>query len=380
MSLNDPKKIRWIFTPPQSTQLRGCLLSQPTEQEYIAHFRTLNQNVIDGYIKFKLVHGEGTSLLVPDLLVADLDGLRWLQPKLFYACQLSFFSYFSAACINMELSSGSLVQVALTSGGSVASLDDSSKVFRCLISTSEGTNLMADGKCSLHSSGDFLLDLYHHTTQKAVTEINKAGHLRGSRWNIQGTRELKNVEYAYFTSLSKIASEQDLAKIAMASSGRIYLLRTNAKSKQEAIPIKVYRQSTLDRTASVQVTVPASLVASAHIYRHAPKNRPVYYEVCKPDIYRVGLLPGKVAPIVKGRLDIPDSDRKQFNYVVLGDADTHEGLIAPFNEEETKSLLHIEMCRRNSFFHFWRSHANSDQVSCRFPDMLQFKDGDAEVK
>jgi hypothetical protein len=63
--------------------------------------------------------------------------------------------------------------------------------------------------------------------------------------------------------------------------------------------------------------------------------------------------------------------------VVLGDADTPEGLIAPFDEEDTKALLHIEESRLGTFFDFWYAHANSDQVSARAPELLQFKDGGA---
>ena len=125
------------------------------------------------------------------------------------------------------------------------------------------------------------------------------------------------------------------------------------------------------------IAVPASLVASQHVYRHAPTQGAVHYEVCNPDIYRVGLQPGKVAPFHDGTLTVPEADRQRFEYVVLGDADTPEGLIAPFDEEETESLFHIETCERQTFFDFWRSHANSDQVSWRAPDVLLFKDGDA---
>jgi hypothetical protein len=91
----------------------------------------------------------------------------------------------------------------------------------------------------------------------------------------------------------------------------------------------------------------------------------------------VGLQPGRVAPFHGNVLNVPETDRKRFAYVVLGDADTPEGLIAPFDEEETKSLLHVEESGAGTFFDFWRSQANSDQVSGREPDMLQFKDGGA---
>lgn len=350
-------------------------MNSPTEAEFIDHWREMQPNVIDGFIKLKLAHAEKTSLLVPELLAADLGGMRWFQPKFFYAPQVLFGDGFSAAKISIEVSGDSLVHVFVTSGGLVASLDDSSKVYRCVISAPADFARSADGTCSLESSGDFRLDLFHHTTDEAAQAIQSSGHFRGSNWNIQGTRALKNVTYAYFTSLPRITTKQDLAKIAMSSTGYISLLRTNAASKKEAFRLKVYRESTLDRTSSVPISVPASLVASQHLYRHSRIGEAVYYEVCTPEIYRVGLQPGKVAPFMDGVLNVPDADRKLFEYMVLGDADTEAGLIAPYDEEETKSLLHIEACTRQTFFDFWHSHANSDQVAGRAPELLVFNDG-----
>lgn len=350
-------------------------MNSPTEAEYIDHWREMRPNVIDGLIKFKFVHAEKTSLLVPELLAADLGGMRWFQPKFFYAPQLSFWDGYSAANIGIEFSGDASVNVGFTSGGFVASLSDSSQVYRCVISASADLARSADGTCSLEPSGDFRLDLFHHTTDQAAQAIQASGHFRGSFWNMQGTRELKNVAYAYFTSLQRITSEQDLAKIAMASTGFIGLLKTNAASVKEAIRLKVYRQSTLDRTATVPVSVLASLVAPQHLYLHSAIGQAVYYEACNPDIYRVGLQPGKVAPFMDGVLSVPDADRKRFEYMVLGDADTEAGLIAPYDEEETKSLLYIAACTQQTLFDFWRSHANSDQVAGRTPELLAFKDG-----
>ena len=89
------------------------------------------------------------------------------------------------------------------------------------------------------------------------------------------------------------------------------------------------------------------------MYLHAAKGQAVYYEACNPNIYRVGLQPRKVAPIIDGVLNVTDTDRKRFEYMVLGDADTEAGLIAPFDEEETKSLLHVEACTQQTLFDFW---------------------------
>ena len=250
-------------------------MNSPTEAEFIEHWREIRPNVIDGFIKLKLVHAEGTSLLVPDLLAADFGGMRWFRPKFFYASLLSFWDGYATADIGIEVSGGPLVNVGFTSGGFVASLNDSSQVYRCVISTAADLASSADGTCSLEPSGDFLLDLFHHTTHQAAEAIQATGHFRGSYWNVQGTRELKNVTYAYFTSLQRITSEQDLAKIAMASTGFIGLFKTNAASRKEAIPIKVVRQSTMDRTATVPVSVPASLVASQHVYLRAARGQAV---------------------------------------------------------------------------------------------------------
>jgi len=349
-------------------------LEETTEAEIAEHWRKTRPNVIDGFIKLKLVHESGASLLVPDLLAADLDGMRWFQPQFFYAHQFAFVDGVAMADFRVEVSGGPLVNIWFAAGGFVASLADSSQVYRCLISGPPNLADHAVGTCSLQASGDFHLDLFHHTTNEAAEAIRKSGHFRGSAWNIQGTRELQNVAYAYFTSLSRVASEEDLAKIAMASSGFIGLRRTNAVSVSDAFQLQVYRQSTLDRTAALEASVPASLVATQHVYRHAPRGHAVYYEACHPDIYRVGLQPGQVAAFADGQVTVSEAERKRFEYMVIGDADTEAGLKAPFDEDETKSLLHIETCGGQNIFDFWVSHANSDQVSGRAPELLVFKD------
>jgi hypothetical protein len=345
----------------------------PTEAAVIDNWRTACGDAIDGYIKLKLLHARGVSLVLPEFLVADLGGMKWLQPKFFYPCTLGFFDSFCTCHIGIELSDGTLVHTFFSSSGFVTSLNDRSQIFRCIISNTKDLGQATVGRCTLDQSGDFLLHLFHHTNIDSLNLIHKSGHYRGSPWNIQGTRKLKNVEYAYFTSIPKISSNNDLLKIAMSSSGEIRLLRTNAASPLDAIYLTVYRESTANRTATLETAVPSRCITSRHIYRHAPEGNPVYYEICNPDIYRVGLLPGCVAPFNNGVLEVANCDLKRFEYVVLGDADTREGLIAPYDEEETRSLFHIEDCRKQTFLDFWHSHSNSDLVSKRKPELLEFK-------
>jgi hypothetical protein len=355
-----------------TTEFSGSSLDDPTEAELNEHWRTTRPNVVDGFVKLKLVHAAGTSLLLPDLLAADIGGMRWFQPKFFTAPLLSFLDGFAVADFGIDITNGPPLSVRVCSGGYVGTLSDCSQVFRCLISGPPNFAQYSDGTCSAEAGGDFLLELFHHTTDASAEAIRASAHFRGSAWNVQGTRKLKNVAYAYFTSVRRVSSEEDLKRIAMASSGYIALRKTNATSSSDVIRLEVYRESTLNRTATLSVSVPSSLVASQHVYRHAPRGQAVYYEACNPYIYRVGLQPNTVAPFENGLLAVPELDRQRFDYMVLGDADTDEGLIAPYDEEETKSLLHIEACAGQTFFDFWRAHANTDQVAGREPQLLTF--------
>lgn len=56
----------------------------------------------EGYVKVKLAHARGFTVLLPDLLIADLGGWRWFQPQYFSAPLLSFFDDAGHAVFNVE--------------------------------------------------------------------------------------------------------------------------------------------------------------------------------------------------------------------------------------------------------------------------------------
>jgi hypothetical protein len=64
----------------------------------------------------------------------------------------------------------------------------------------------------------------------------------------------------------------------------------------DIFPLKVYRESTTNRTSTLEFTVDAAFLAPQHLLKHSPLGRPVYYEVCGPKIYRVGMAPGQTLP------------------------------------------------------------------------------------
>jgi hypothetical protein len=313
----------------------------------------------DGFVKVRLVHARGFSVLVPDLLV--LGRSRWFAPQYFTAPILSYLDEAAYAHFSYEPREHVPLTVATTRDRLVRTYDDGSFLYACRIVGPAGFETEASGGCEVSEDHTVWLDLFHHTTDEAAGLIRDSGHFRGSSWNIQGSKKLVNVAYAYFTSLPRITTNADLQEIAMASEGIVGLLPTNGTAPGDIVRIQVYRESTTNRRHAIAIRVPAHAVAPQHIWRHDPRGQPTFYEVSKPAIFRVGLEPGTVLPFDNSVVDIAQAKIKRFDYVVLGYADTIEGLRAPYDEEETKAIFKIERC--DDLFAFWRDHANTDQFN-----------------
>jgi len=312
--------------------------------------------------------------MLPDFLLINFNGRwKWFQPHYFSPCYLSFLGDQAYGQLSIDLNEELRLFIGVTKDRFVRRFRDGSQLYRCRIAGPADLENYSTGRCSVSDDHDIWLDLFHHTLPATVDLIRESGHFRASSWNIQGTRELANIGYAYFTSLPAIRSDEDLQAIAMASNGKLVLRPTNASSRKDLVVIDVYRQSTLDRTATIIVSVPVEMIATQHVYRHAPRGEPVYYEACHPAIARVGLQPGRVIRFDGTRLFSSEGDLKLFNHVVLGDADTHEGLVSPYDEESTASTFIIEHCLEESFFDYWLSHQNSDQIDVGSIERMVFR-------
>src|SRR6266403_3262550 len=86
---------------------------------------------------------------------------------------------------------------------------------------------LASGSWAMIDSRPYLR-LFHHTTQAAKSSILTTLEFWPSAWNLRGTRKLKNVQYAYFTSLPRVRSHEDLAAIAMSSHKKLHYIRDGA--------------------------------------------------------------------------------------------------------------------------------------------------------
>jgi hypothetical protein len=217
--------------------------------------------------------------------------------------------------------------------------------------------------------GDFDILLFHITNPNAFARIKTSRELWSSRWNLQGMRELANVAYVYLTSLPSIIAQDDLRRIAMSSDGVIRFQTTSSRAHEETLELKVYRESTTGRTARLPVTVASDLLAPPHLLIHRPIGNQAYYEVVCPEVYRVGVQPGVALEYAGGTANIDRGVLKRFDYVVVGDASSIKGLAAPYDEENTREVVHVEKLDAGlDLFDFWIANQNSDQTSTRRPE------------
>ncbi len=317
-----------------------------------------------GFVKVKMLHRAGGTILLPEVLIIGSDGSQWAQPHHVYAPTLILYDNDAAASIPVAVldperhrQDGLDCVVTFGRRDLVGSSVDGSQVYRCQVRTDRSPAELAVGRARVRSDGGVDLRLCHHTSRQALAAIHASRHLRGSAWNYQGTRELTNVAYAYFTSLRRIRSEQDLQSMAMSSRGQLALQLDTNVGRAPDLLVDVYRASTRDRTATLQLWVPAEVISTPHIWQHV--GPPVVYEVAHPWIFRVGLQPAAVLSFTGG-VAAPDvAALRRFDYAVIGDCTTLDGLQAPLDEEDTAHTFLVQDLAGSDVFTFWRAHANT---------------------
>jgi len=98
----------------------------------------------------------------------------------------------------------------------------------------------------------------------------------------------------------------------------------------------------------------------------------VFYEAVLPAVFRVGLQPGAVLTFSGDLAATPTTSLKGFDYVIVGDARTKTGIVAPYDEENTTSICIIERVEDGDFFTFWRDNANTELFSGRVVERQEF--------
>lgn len=364
---------------------------QVLKSEILGHKCDFSQDYA-GYLKCKLIHSKGVSVIVPDQVYLDWhvgDGeILWFQPCNFFAPLLLNDENGTAHCgLTIDIDSGYSIRVTMDTEGFVRQFNDGSELYRCHIQGPKKLSEMASGVARISTDSYVLIRLFHFTSSESKSAILRSKQLWGSAWNIQGTeKKLTNVTYAYLTHLKHIGTDTDLQRIAMASGGKLHLViddapvplrvteKDFARYAQYILALEVYRCSTTDRKQKVTLWVPAELLAPQHMFLHSPYTPPWYYAICSRYIHRIGLIPGCHAQIVDANvIEVASGDRKLFDYIVAGDATTLDGLKAPYDEEDTAHIFKIERVPATSnILDFWFSHANQDLFTNKDIELAEF--------
>ena len=347
-------------------------LESKTDHFYINDYGTngLAKNTIYGYIKCKLVHAERFSVIIPDQIYFNWNGcLRWLQPFIFLPCRLANFGDDVLCDIHFDISCGYTSRARFKSSDFIRSLDDGSQLFKCELLMPDDAGEHAIGKAGKDADWNISVELFHHTKPEVKQLIIDSGKLLGSKWNIQGSSELKNSEHVYFTPLHEIKVNNDLEKIAMSNEEEIKLIRDNftppdilfpgwkEKYKNDFLLMKVYRENTENRTATLSYMVPAHYISPHHILKHSPHGEAVYYEISTPFIHRVQIAKG--ASLAFRDLSILETkDVINHDFIIIGDATTLDGLQAPYDEENTTHIFKIQYLENETMLDFWFKNSN----------------------
>ena len=261
----------------------------------------------------------------------------------------------------------------------VTTFADGSLIYKCAFVVVDGDiRLHEDGRWRQRGPYNFQLRLFHHTDEIGFKGITASREIWGSRRNIQGNLWLENIAYGYFTDIPSIHSEVDLLKIAMSNSGLTGLIPTNAPYHPRYVNlVAVPQQEAAQRSRSMTFWIGVDLIAPNHIWLHRPMTEPAYYEVVLPNVFRVGVLSESTLSICKQQIIVPKEYRKLLKYVIVGDADTREGLQAPYHEEETTQVAAIEQLQGGiEIIEFWKENSNSDQFRDKDIEYSRLKEGE----
>lgn len=344
-----------------------------------------NAKVTEGFVKYRLAHSAWGSFIVVDAIFTPNPSTRvgWdFHLPIFYGAPRLTFGVPSGDesstfdMLHMSANVGAprnkeavAINLEIRSTGRVKSYRDGSQLSACVIQHEAPLHPNRSG-AARRAGDDFEVRLYHHTLRKTVPLIEKSGHFRASRWNFQGTRELANVHYVYFTTLDRIRDEADLQRIAMASEGMIVQrgMADRLGASDPVVEMRVYRSSTRDRQATMRRWVPVGSMAPNHLLKFSPVNEMAYYEAILPEVVRLGVVPDATIAIDGSRVVPSEADEKTFEYVICGNAAAQAGLAAPYDEESTDQILHLENLQAEDVFEYWKRNMNTDQFTQRRPE------------
>jgi hypothetical protein len=271
------------------------------------------------------------SFVLPDIIMVSGKNRVFYSPQFFHPNIIGWFGGDGSAdyCrIYVEVLGKVDLEIVFFRTKIVKHFADGSLIYKCRFRLVD-TKVLPPPQGKWRRRGDqFELALYHHTTKVGAKGIRDSREIWSSPWNIQGTQELKNIAYGYFTCIPVMKHPWDLQEVAMAEDGQALFLPTNAPNDaQFAVTLDVYKRTTVEIEVPLLFWVDVETISPSHLWLHAPTNYATYYEIVLPKVFRIGVAPGQPIPIQGNRLKIKSKECQNFEYVIVGDADTGAGLI-----------------------------------------------------
>jgi hypothetical protein len=264
---------------------------------------------------------------------------------------------------------------------------DCSELYKCEISGPPNLEDYSTGIVKWPEGQTPLILIFHHTSKENREKILKCEYFLPSFWNIQGTKKVKNVGYIYLTCLPKLDCDNCLVQVAMSSEGKVYMNIDNPPPKswifadldltpesEDSCNIEVYRENTESRTYSLDFLVDPSQLAPNHLIRHYDQTgHQIFYEVISAFIYRIGIDPNSVLKFNRKTFQFNYDSSKNFNYIIIGDGWKKDGLVAPFDEENTKFKAKIEcVSKESNILEFWFDNNNANRFDNLNPEEMKF--------
>ncbi|WP_459195757.1 hypothetical protein [Wukongibacter baidiensis] len=341
-----------------------------------------------GYIKCKLVHDRDLSLIVPDYVFIDFtDGLKWYQPLCFLPNLIMKNIDVATNIIYVDISSGNSIRVEFTNKDFIKEFDDNSQLYRCNIYGTTSLIEYATGDAYFDKNNIPYIQLFHHTKEEFKKLILEEMSFKLSKWNIQGNKKIHDKGYVYFTPLDKIINEGDLRQIAMSGVGKINLIPDYVPVpprsqlpyktwldtyKNDIVEIEVYRENSVNRSATIELFIDTTILAPHHIYKHKIQN--TYYEIFKPFIERI--CTDSVEDYIKingNKIFREENDIFNPQYIIIGDCSERKGLRAPFDEDDPEYIFKIDSCKNINFLDYWFEHANTNIYKSLNVDCNKYK-------
>jgi hypothetical protein len=242
----------------------------------------------NGYVKCKLMHGANGSILVPDLVfyqVQENGEFKWIQPLAFRANQIYFLDDDAQAHIMIDISCETTVTIKFNKSNFLKKLNDNSELYECNILSSLDITGHYTGEGFFNENNVPFIKAYHHTSNDSANKIKDCGYLKNSKWNIGGTKELRNVGYVYFTPLNELKYNSDLVQIAMSENGSILLSTNNGGIRR----INIYRRSIGDFQTTLEFWIDTQLISPSHLFKRRDSRGSIFYLVASPFIIRIGM-------------------------------------------------------------------------------------------